>query len=277
MKRQLTMLTRQIDSKSGVMTSNEMMAANPHSPVLVKTIDMPKGYIDALHQHTWHQIIFPIKGLLQTQTEHYQHLVPHTSALFVPAGVQHESVAVSNTIFVGIYLNPEFGATYEPQVRTIALTPFLNELLQEIRRQCENEASHEEVLHLLAVLHDQILKSDVQTFQLLLPQDRRLKLIFEQLTDEPALSCSLKEWGEKIGASERTLSRLFAKEFNTSFLLWRQQIRLIYSLSLLDETLPIQAIADRVGYQNDSSYIKAFKAYFDMTPQQFRVNGASRR
>ncbi|EGQ8098455.1 helix-turn-helix domain-containing protein [Vibrio parahaemolyticus] len=277
MKRQPTMLTRQIDSKSGVMTSNEMMVANPHSPVLVKTIDMPKGYIDALHQHTWHQIIFPIKGLLQTQTEHYQHLVPHTSALFVPAGVQHESIALSNTIFVGIYLNPEFGATYEPQVRTIALTPFLNELLQEIRRQCENETSHEEVLHLLAVLHDQILKSNVQTFQLLLPQDRRLKLIFEQLTDEPASSCSLKEWGEKIGASERTLSRLFAKEFNTSFLLWRQQIRLIYSLSLLDESLPIQAIAGLVGYQNDSSYIKAFKAYFDVTPQQFRVNGASHR
>lgn len=135
------MLTRQIDSKSGVTTSNEMMAANPHFPVLVKTIDMPKGYIDALHQHTWHQIIFPIKGLLQTQTEHYQHLVPHTSALFVPAGVQHESIALSNTIFVGIYLNPEFGATYEPQVRTIALTPFLNELLQEIRRQCEGETS----------------------------------------------------------------------------------------------------------------------------------------
>ncbi|AWG87157.1 AraC family transcriptional regulator [Vibrio parahaemolyticus] len=277
MKRQSTMLTRQIDSKSGVTTSNEMMAANPHSPVLVKTIDMPKGYIDALHQHTWHQIIFPIKGLLQTQTEHYQHLVPHTSALFVPAGVQHESIALSNTIFVGIYLNPEFGATYEPQVRTIALTPFLNELLQEIRRQCEGETSHEEVLHLLAVLHDQILKSNVQTFQLLLPQDRRLKLIFEQLTDEPALSCSLKLWGEKVGASERTLSRLFAKEFNTSFQLWRQQIRLIYSLSLLDEELSIQSIADQVGYQNDSSYIKAFKAYFDVTPQQFRVNGASHR
>ncbi|HAS6474710.1 TPA: helix-turn-helix domain-containing protein [Vibrio parahaemolyticus] len=277
MKRQSTMLTRQIDSKSGVITSNEMMAANPHYPVLVKTIDMPKGYIDALHQHTWHQIIFPIKGLLQTQTEHYQHLVPHTSALFVPAGVQHESIALSNTIFVGIYLNPEFGATYEPQVRTIALTPFLNELLQEIRRQCEGETSHEEVLHLLAVLHDQILKSNVQTFQLLLPEDRRLKLIFEALTDTPALDWSLKEWGEKVGASERTLSRLFAKEFNTSFLLWRQQIRLIYSLSLLDESLPIQAIADLVGYQNDSSYIKAFKAYFDMTPQQFRVNGASRR
>ena len=110
------------------------------------------------------------------------------------------------------------------------------------------------------------------TFQLLLPEDRRLKLIFEALTETPTLDLSLKEWGEKVGASERTLSRLFSKEFNTSFQLWRQQIRLIYSLSLLDEELSIQRIADLVGYQNDSSYIKTFRAYFNVTPQQFRLN-----
>ena len=67
------MPTRQIDSHSGVMTSNEMMTENPHSPALVKTIDMPKGYIDSMHQHTWHQVIFPIKGLLQTKPRRSQH------------------------------------------------------------------------------------------------------------------------------------------------------------------------------------------------------------
>ncbi|MEZ8717665.1 helix-turn-helix domain-containing protein [Vibrio splendidus] len=267
------MPTRQIDSHSGIITSNEMMVANPNSPALVKTIDMPKGYVDAMHQHTWHQVIFPLKGLLQTKTEHYQHLVPHTSALFVPAGIQHESIALSHTTFVGIYLNPAFGIKYEPQVRTITLTPFLNELLQEIRRQCEGLVSDEEVSRLLSVLHDQIMKDNIQTFQLLLPKDRRLKLIFEALTEAPTLDFSLKEWGDKVGASERTLSRLFSKEFNTSFQLWRQQIRLIYSLSLLDEEFSIQSIADQIGYQNDSSYIKAFKAYFNVTPQQFRSNG----
>ncbi len=76
------MPTRQIDSHSDVMTSNEMMAANPSSPALVKTIDMPKGFIDAMHQHTWHQVIFPIRGLLQTKTDHFQHLVPHTSPIW---------------------------------------------------------------------------------------------------------------------------------------------------------------------------------------------------
>ncbi|ELJ8580713.1 TPA: helix-turn-helix transcriptional regulator [Vibrio cholerae] len=268
------MSSRQIKAQPSVMTANQMMAANPSSPALTKTIDMPKGYVDLRHQHTWHQIIFPIKGLLQTQTDHYQHLVPHTSALFVPAGIQHESIALTHTTFVGIYLNPALGAQYEPKVRTITLTPFLNELLQEIRRQCEGHGTHhQEVSRLLAVLHDQVEKDNVQTFQLLLPEDRRLRLIFEALTDSPALDWSLKEWGKKVGASERTLSRLFAKEFHTSFQLWRQQIRLICSLSLLDEGFSIQSIADQVGYQNDSSYIKAFKAYFDVTPQKFRVNG----
>lgn len=253
-------------------SANEMMDANPRSPALVKTIEMPKGYIDTMHQHTWHQVIFPIKGLLQTKSGYRQYLVPHTSALFVPATLEHESIALSNTIFIGIYINPAYCKHYEKQVCTISLTPFLRELLQEIRRKCSASENQDELLRLLGVLHDQMIKDEVLTFQLLLPQDRRLKLIFDKLTETPTLDWSLKTWGEKVGASERTLSRLFVKEFNTSFPLWRQHLRLIYSLSLLNDDLSVQAIADKIGYQNDSSYIKAFKTYFDTTPQQFRIN-----
>jgi len=96
-------------------------------------------------------------------------------------------------------------------------------------------------------------------------------VIFERLTEQPELDLTLSKWGGIVGASERTLSRIFAKEFNTSFALWRQHLRLFQSLSLLDSELSIQSVAHQVGYQNDSSYIKAFKAHFAMTPQQFRT------
>lgn len=188
----------------------------------------------------------------------------------MPAGVAHESIALSHTTFIGIYLNPSFGAPHPSHVRAMALTPFLNALLREVRDQCERGVCVAETQRLLSVLHDQLLKGNTQTFQLLLPQDRRLKLMFDSLSEQPRLAYSLKQWGEIVGASERTLSRLFAHEFNTSFQLWRQQMRLVCSLSLLDEGLSIQSIAYRVGYHNDSSYIKAFKAYFGHTPQQFR-------
>lgn len=254
------------------ISANEMIRTNPNLSVLVKVIEMPKGYVDTMHEHTWHQIIFPINGLLQTKSGDYQYLAPHTSALFVPATLQHESIALSNTTFMGIYLNPNFCGIYKKKIRAISLTPFLKELLQEIRRKCVSTDNLDEISHLLAVLHDQIHREEILTFKLLLPKDRRLKLIFDKLSDTPALDWSLKKWGEKVGASERTLSRLFVKEFNTSFPRWRQHLRLIYSLSLLDEDLPIQAIADRVGYQNDSSYISSFRSYFNTTPQKFRTN-----
>ncbi|WP_394134181.1 AraC family transcriptional regulator [Aliivibrio fischeri] len=254
------------------LSANEMIDNNLQLPVLVKVIDMPKGYVDSLHHHKWHQVIFPIKGLLQTQVGSYQYLLPHTSALFVPATLVHESIALTNTTFIGIYINPAYCFKNEKQIRTVFLTPFIKELIQEIRRQYLQMAGNKELLNLLQVLHDQIKHSDDVTFQLLLPQDRRLKQIFNKLTETPILDWSLKVWGEEVGASERTLSRLFVKEFKTSFPLWRQQIRLIYSLSLLNEDRTIQSIADAVGYHNDSSYIKAFKSYFDMTPQQFKHN-----
>ncbi|GLT16817.1 transcriptional regulator [Vibrio zhanjiangensis] len=266
------MLSRQSILTENGLTANEIIAKNPNSPVLVKTIEMSKGYVDSMHYHDWHQIIFPIKGLLQTQSGNYQYLLPHTSALFVPASLKHESIALSSTTFIGIYINPTFGQTYEDKLRTLYLTPFLKQLLQEIRRTYLYENAIDQTLRLLDVLHDQVYASEVVTFQLLLPQDRRLKFIFNQLTENPTLDWSLKIWGDKVGASERTLSRLFFKEFNTSFPRWRQHLRLIYSLPLLDEDLPIQIIADKIGYKNDSSYIKAFKSYFDLTPQQFRLN-----
>ncbi|MFY2508471.1 AraC family transcriptional regulator [Vibrio pectenicida] len=266
------MPNRQNEPQTYQQSANEIIATQPDAPVLVKTIQMAKGYVDKMHSHNWHQIIFPIKGLLQTQSDNYQYLLPHTSALFVPATLEHESIALSDTTFIGIYINPAFSRNYKNRLRTLYLTPFLKELLQEIRRTYSYTNMHEKTLRLLDVLHDQVYTDEVMTFQLLLPHDRRLRFIFNQLSEKPTLDWSLKIWGDKVGASERTLSRLFFKEFNTSFPRWRQHLRLIYSLPLLDEKLPIQVIADNIGYKNDSSYIKAFKSYFDLTPQQFRLN-----
>ena len=266
------MPNRQNEPQTYQQSANEIIATQPDAPVLVKTIQMAKGYVDKMHSHNWHQIIVPIKGLLQTQSDNYQYLLPHTSALFVPATLEHESIALSDTTFIGIYINPAFSRNYKNRLRTLYLTPFLKELLQEIRRTYSYTNMHEKTLRLLDVLHDQVYTDEVMTFQLLLPHDRRLRFIFNQLSEKPTLDWSLKIWGDKVGASERTLSRLFFKEFNTSFPRWRQHLRLIYSLPLLDEKLPIQVIADNIGYKNDSSYIKAFKSYFDLTPQQFRLN-----
>ncbi|MCS6238725.1 AraC family transcriptional regulator [Shewanella baltica] len=266
------MLSRQLDS------INAIIEQAPNMPSFVKAIEMQKGYVDVLHQHCWHQLIFPLQGLLQTEADGALFLVPHTTALFVPAGVIHESVAITDTCFIGVHLNPMYGRDYGAMIKPVAMSAFLRELVLTLRKQCAfNTPINVEpmvqapILRLLEVLYDQINSAGGQTFKLLIPKDRRLKLIFEHLTQTPALDFSLVKWGERVGASERTLSRLFVREFGSSFVLWRQHLRLIYSLSLLATDLSIQNVAHQIGYKNDSSYIKAFKERFGMTPQRFRL------
>ncbi|KLV10508.1 hypothetical protein ABT57_08195 [Photobacterium ganghwense] len=299
------MLTRQD------VPANEFIASQPDQVVWAKVIGMPKGWVDSWHHHTWHQLIFPVKGVVQTQAtdvtsviksaqiteatkateaagcysplssylqQKRQFLVPHTSALFVPAGVRHESVALTETRFIGLYINPSFGRRYSDRLKPVSMTPFLKSLILLLHQECQkwdnglhsqNDEERDKRLRLLDVLYDQVHQEESYSYSLLIPQDRRIRQIFDQLTDAPSLDWSLAKWGAVVGASERTLSRLFVKEFNTSFALWRQQLRLIYSLSLLDAGVPVQAVAHQVGYQNDSSYIKAFKIRFGITPGQF--------
>ena len=168
-----------------------------------------------MHSHNWHQIIFPIKGLLQTQSGNYQYLLSILQHCSFPATLSHESIALSHTTFIGIYINPALSRNHTDRLRTLHLTPFLQQLLQGRTYSCGH--SKDQMIRLLDVLHDQIYANEVVTFQLLLPQDRRLRFIFNQLSEKPSLDWSLKVWGDKVGASDRTLSRLFFKEFNTSF------------------------------------------------------------
>jgi AraC-like DNA-binding protein len=98
-------------------------------------------------------------------------------------------------------------------------------------------------------------------------------IIFKALMADPQRDTKLSDWAKQVGASERTLSRLFTKEFGMTFPLWRQHLRLVSSLNLLGTTLSVQEIAFNVGYNADSSFIYAFKKRFKKTPQQYRNSG----
>jgi len=141
------------------------------------------------------------------------------------------------------------------------------------RRITESNTANTVVSALLTVLSDQIHAGECYDMALLLPSDRRLMSIFNALMDNPKLTTKLSDWAKQVGASERTLSRLFTKELGMSFPLWRQHLRLVSSLNLLETSLSVQEIAFNVGYNADSSFIYAFKKLFKKTPQQYRNSG----
>ena len=87
---------------------------------------------------------------------------------------------------------------------------------------------------------------------------------------QPADNTSLAELGRAVGASARTLSRLFHDELGMTFYEWRTQLRIYHALVLLAEGHDITHVAHACGWANPSSFIAAFTEVVGTTPGRYR-------
>jgi len=252
------------------MLANEVIDKYSDNQFFTKSMQMQAGYVDDWHSHPWHQVIFPVSGLLQSEIGANNFIVPHNGLLFIPANKIHKSVAITNTQFLSLYLDPACKVTYPKNEKSCSVTPFLKSLLLLLLDQDSNTLTAQVTTNLLIVLRDQINSAENYNIPLLMPKDRRLLSVFLQLQSHPDLKLTLVQWASKVGASPRTLSRLCVNEFNLSFSLWRKNIRLVLSLQLLERNRSIREIAMDLGYQSDSAYIYAFKGVFGQTPSKYR-------
>lgn len=66
-----------------------------------------------------------------------------------------------------------------------------------------------------------------------------------------------------------TLARLYREETGLTFLQWRQQLRLVESMSRLAKGASVAAVASELGYGNSSAFIAMFKKATGQTPQRY--------
>ncbi len=70
--------------------------------------------------------------------------------------------------------------------------------------------------------------------------------------------------------TERTLARYAKKELGMSIHEWRQRLKVMTSLTLLNQGKTVESIALDLGYSNASSFIQMFKRWMHISPDQFR-------
>lgn len=98
---------------------------------------------------------------------------------------------------------------------------------------------------------------------------RRVKEFIELHYSDPDLS--LNQISDKFGMNPRYLSKLFKEEFGEKFIDYMLKIRLEEAQRLLLATeLPVQDIAERVGYAHVISFHRAFKNMYGLPPGDYR-------
>ncbi|MFD6433828.1 helix-turn-helix domain-containing protein [Streptomyces venezuelae] len=229
---------------------------------------LPRGHGLPTHHHRSHQLAWPTRGLLRIHTTLGSWLLPPSLALWIPAGVAHAPASEGDAVMSSLYLQPaRCPATASwPQPTVLGVDLLLRALLDHLLR---DDLAPEARARAEAVLFDALRPVPVTDVSAPEPKDARARGVARALAANPADDRTLSAWGTQVGASARTLARLFTAETGLAFGQWRKRLRMRASMSLLAQGLPLDAVAHRVGYASASSFAAAFHHVVGLTPRQY--------
>jgi AraC-like DNA-binding protein len=232
--------------------------------------DYPDGYVSRSHSHPRAQFLYATAGVMEVQTPGTLWVVPPQRALWIPAETIHETRMRGNVTLRTLYVDTAHCALDAPERPTaIRVSPLLRELvIRAVEMPLEYGLEGRDDLVIQLILHE-IDWGGRPQFSIARPQDPRLRRIFDGVHNAPADERSLQEWANAVGASTRTLVRLFKAELGLSFRDWRQQMRLLAAIPLLAAGTPITKVAGDVGYDTPSAFSLMFRRIMGMTPRQY--------
>ena len=216
-------------------------------------------------ERDWHHLIYATRGHLEVNTEDTRRIVPADRAVWIPAGTRHTDVMRAPISMRSVYVAASIRGMPR-EVRTIAVTPLLREVILHVTRLGALERARREQARLAAVLFDLLVAAEVVAHELPVPRDPRARRFAELVTAKPGDARSIEVLARKAGASQRTLERCFVVETGVSVGEWRRRVRLFHALRLLEGGAPVGDVADDVGYASVSAFSQAFRRQFGRSP-----------
>ncbi|MFF0157432.1 AraC family transcriptional regulator [Streptomyces sp. NPDC005263] len=203
--------------------------------------------------------------------------MPANRVAWTPAGFTHYHRAHGDTDMRIAFLTPSL-ARLLPDHPAVFVT---SGLAREVLLALTGPRSYDDAVpdysrsarsRLLRVLVDELHEAREQPLHLPEPQDDRLRELARRLYENPADNSSLAEHARTVGASSRTLSRLFRNELGMTFYEWRTQLRVHHALVLLADGRDTTQTAHACGWSNPSSFIAAFTDIIGTTPGRYRAS-----
>ncbi|WP_294769881.1 helix-turn-helix transcriptional regulator [uncultured Rhodoferax sp.] len=225
------------------------------------------------HQHPWAQFTYCASGLMQVMVMRGErqttYIVPPSRAVWIPAGVQHNVVVLETAELRTVDIAPHAMPASWTDCRVLVVSKLLRELVHALEGS-EPGPRDDALMHLTA---DEMARADTQALGVPMPHpehgDKRLRALCEAVLRDPAERGQLREWVADVGASERTMARLFRDELGTSYQQWRLQAVLAHALPQLARGVPIAQVAAAAGYASDSAFSAMFKQAMGKPPSHF--------
>ena len=254
----------------------------PQRPVRVRARSMPADSHFELHSHSWAQVAYCATGIMQVTAEQnaagrdqVTYIVPPSRAVWIAPGAQHAINVIETAEFCTLYIDPSVVPPDWQDCRVMVVSPLMRELIHALDVPPDGPVPgvRERESMLVPLLLHEIAHATTQALGVPMPHpqsgDKRLRALCEAVLHAPSERATLADWANDVGASERTVARLFRTELGTSYQQWRQQAVLAHALPLLARGTPVSHVAAASGYASDSAFSAMFKAALGQSPSSF--------
>lgn len=221
------------------------------------------------HAHSKSQLMVTNAGLITLETDAGVCVVPPRSAAWIEGGMPHRvscSGAASGYI---VFVAAGAARPMAGPCHALAVSPFLSALLERVQALPQRYRLDDGDGRLMQVLIDEIQAAQPEGLHLPMPRDRRLRRMASALCAEPQLQVRLADWAQRIGMSERSMTRLFLAETGLTVNQWRRQLHVLTALQQLSEGQRIQTVADALGYESAPAFVTMFRKAVGSSPRRF--------
>lgn len=232
------------------------------------------------HAHDKAQFLYTEGGLVYVQTPQKTYYLPARHYMWIAPGVPHSIHPNSPEV---VMRNLYFPVTADENVffERTAIYPVNDLLLHYLlftgrwngnifRKNREDYTILNAFKYLLPQLGQYALP-----LSLPFPKDHRLKAIVEYMSGNLDAAFTFERIAQRFGFSERSLSRLFQRDLQMTFVQYFTILRMLRALHLLiEQRLSVSEIALAVGYSSMPTFSNTFTRIIGMRPTEYmRIRG----
>ncbi|WP_417885415.1 helix-turn-helix domain-containing protein [Zunongwangia sp.] len=232
-----------------------------------------------MHCHDKHQMSYVEGGVAFLNTKKKSYFFPARHFIWIPAGREHNVTSRTSVKMVhNIYFPKTLIPTNHKLQKHGGIFPVTN-LLMEMIYYTENwngdinKLQKKSNYEFMLALKNIVLDVAETPLPVVLPttENEILRPILKYIHQNIEKPLNLEGIAYEFGQSSRTLSRLFQKNMEMSFLQYVKLTRIIKSMELLLQSeLSITQIAFSCGYNSLSAFSYAFQQIVHRSPINFR-------
>lgn len=244
-------------------------------PVYGQERALPNQAIARPHRHPWVQLSYALQGVIEVRTIQGRFMAPPQQAVWVPAGVEHGVRCSADAVIRSLYIEATAMPLVSEQCKVVSVNPLLRELIRSFSSMPVLYPEQGPESRLVSVLLDQLAAAPESGLMLPWPREPRIRQICVQLQANPALQTRLSDFAQRYGLAEKTLTRLFRQHTGLGFRVWRQRLRIMSALPLLEGNSRVTDVALACGYESMSAFVAAFRELMGTSPGEFARSSAA--